>query len=171
MQGMAFTPEPPEVRSEDEFREKIIEEIRSILKSRGVIHEILTSFGLDIAVFIDADRETECRFIEVKTASMAKGRIGFGNSSGEGTQVDLLILNDDSVRRLDSIISWVLGDYTKAFGERRFAFFDCTAAKSGAMNGVARGKQNNLNGNMLMRNAISWEGLSKELEAFLVGTP
>jgi len=164
----AYTPEPDELDDDDWFRDKLIYEIERILDGAGVRHEIIPEFGLDVGVFVFHDDRTACKFLEAKTSSPRKGRVGMGNRMGKGTQVDLLLREDDSLRRLRNVIMWILGDSSIRIGEKRYAFFDCIEAKESAYGGVQLKKQNNLNVTKLLKRGLTWDELSDSLKRFLL---
>lgn len=159
---------------EETFRRAIkkeIEEILSRMKSDGSLIEyfILDKFGLDLAIFIKRfDGSYTVRLFEIKAFTGSRqGGVGFGNQSGEGSQVDLLLLPKEQMILADEFIRWILVDCTKPKGTPRYAIFSSREAKIAAMGGVKRGKQNNLRVNELMRNAVPWDQLSNELKRFL----
>lgn len=173
---MAFLLEPEikqKSKPEETFQSALIEEIRMILEKKKESNNlqeyiILTSFGLDIAIFIKRRNGSKTYFIEVKAfVGSRPGGVGFGNQKGEGSQIDLLSLDDNLLSIADEFTRWVLVDGTKNSGQNRFVLFDCRKAKMAAMNGVQRGKQNNLKVNSLMSEAILWDDLSKQLDSFL----
>lgn len=165
---MSHISEPDEIDEEDWFRDKLVYETEGVLNEGGLKYEILiASFGLDIGVFVFHGDRTKCKFMEVKTSTPRKGRVGIGDSRGEGTQIDLLQRDDDSLRRLDDVVMWVLGDPTRKVGEKRYAFFNCLEAKASAYGGIELTKQNNLNVGMLMKRALTWDELSNALKTFI----
>ena len=91
-----------------------------------------------------------------------------GDRRAEGTQVDLLLREDDSLRRLRGVIMWILGDSSRRTGEKRYAFFDCIEAKKSAYGGVELTKQNNLNVNKPLKRGLTWDELSDSLGRFLL---
>lgn len=177
---MAYTQEPdiPDIIKgcdpEVAFQRAIKKEIEKIIdqeKSDGslIVYFILEKFGLDLAVFMKwSDKRSLIRFFELKAfVGSRQGGVGFGNQRGEGSQVDLLQLDDQQLTLADQFIRWILVDGTKPKGTDRFAIFDNKQAKNAAMSGVSRGKQNNLRINELMKHAITWNKLSEELNIFL----
>ncbi|MCL6612731.1 MAG: hypothetical protein K6T66_14440 [Peptococcaceae bacterium] len=173
---MAYTPEPEIAQGrkpEDILQAAVTKEIIQILeqqKNKGYLDEyfILPEFGLDIAIFIKRDDHFSVRFFELKAFVGARpGGVGFGNQRGEGSQVDLLLLEKHQLNIADKFIRWILMDGAKATNSRRFVFFTNEQAKSSAMNGVIRGKQNNLRVNRLITSAITWDELSAKIESFL----
>lgn len=175
---MAFSQEPNIAKgydAESSFQRAIKEEIEKMLDQKrieGTLIEyfILENFGLDIAVFIHwQDNRYSIRCFELKAfLGLRPDGVGFGNRQGVGLQVDLLILGVQKLNLADQFIRWILVDGTKLKGTDRFVIFDNIQAKNAAMGGVvARGKTNNFRVNQLIKKAISWNELSKEIESFL----
>lgn len=174
---MAFLPEPDIImqksKPEEIFQTALTEEIKMIMEKKKKENEVLDYFmlkgyGLDIAVFVKRNNGSNIYFIEVKAfvGSRPNG-VGFGNQKGEGSQIDLLLLEDNLLSLANDFARWVLVDGTKSKGQNRYVFFDCKEAKKVTMNGVRRGKQNNFNVNVLMREAINWYDLSMQIDSFL----
>lgn len=160
---------------EDTLQKAIKEEIKRILerkKVEGVLttYFILEYFGLDIAVVMKrADSHCTIRFLELKAfVASRQGGVGVGNQRGEGSQIELLLLDDKQLSVCDEFIRWILIDGTKTKGAKRFAFFGTSTAQNAAMGTVRTGKQNNLRVNELMKEAITWGKLSQEIEHFLI---
>ena len=156
--------EPVYLSSEKEFQKHLVDAIHIILKQREIDYCLLENFGLDVCIFLNQKDYQVVRFLEMKFYSGQRpDGVGFGNSRGEGPQVDLLINSD--MRRFNSSIRWSLavkeGDHTK------YAFFTCEDAKNSAMEGVKRGKQNNLKISKIIKEDISWENLLKEVTKFI----
>ena len=175
--NMAFVPEPYVSQGiqkpEAILQEAVTHEIEKILeksKDKSLVeYFILPHFGLDIAVFIHRNGHFTGRFLEFKAfVGSRQGGVGFGNGQGDGSQVDLLLLEATKLHSANQYIRWILMDGTKPFGTKRFAVFDNSLAKAAAMGGVSRGKQNNLRVKSLMTAAITWDDLSRELESFLL---
>lgn len=169
---MAYTKEPLIEKGQDP--EKIFQiafknELISILKTKkdnNIIQEFLLidGFGLDIAAFQKSNENMKAIFFELKAfVGSRAGGVGFGNSKGKGTQVDILLMAEAQIKVIDECVFWILVDGTKPVGERRYVLFTSTEAKRVAMNGVQAGKQNNLRINELLLNAISWEELSTRI--------
>ena len=175
---MAHTTEPHISRSSGNlhgiFKDAIVEETEEILKQARLCHVlveyfVLTEFGLDVAVFMQWPDRLLLRLLELKAfVGSRQGGVGFGNGKGEGCQVDLLLLSNPRLHLADQHIRWILVDGTKPTGAKRFAILDNTRAKSEAMGGVSRGKQNNLRISPLMTDALSWDDLSRQLQSFLM---
>ena len=175
---MAHTAEPHISQSSRDphgtFRNAIVEETEEILKQaklgRALVEcFVLTEFGLDVAVFVHWPDRLSLRLLELKPyVGSRQGGVGFGNGKGEGCQVDLLLLSNPRLHLADQYIRWILVDGTKPAGAKRFAILDNSRAKSEAMGGVSRGKQNNLRINPLMTDALSWDDLSGQLQSFLM---
>ena len=174
---MAKTQEPDIVRGSDPekaLRKAIIAEIKELLNQWQLSHSlvrffILEDFGLDVAVFMESSNQYyTAKFLELKAfVGSRPGGIGFGNQAGKGSQVDLLKLGQGELKLADRFSRWIMVDGTKSRGLARFTIFSNSQAHEAAMNSVGRGKQNNLRIDDLMANAITWDNLLKELEAFL----
>ena len=174
---MAYTHEPGIVKGrnpEGALRRAIGEEIRRILDQKKaeaslIEYFVLQNFGLDLAVFAKwADNRSSIRFLELKAfVGSRQGGVGLGNQRGEGSQIDLLLLGNQQLSMADQLIRWILVDGTAPKGGKRYALFDNKQAKNAATGGLRRGKQNNLRVRELMRNAVSWDRLSEELDHFL----
>ena len=175
---MTHTPEP-DVRGgpflpEQTLQLAVVEEIEEILggkKVEGTLLEyfVLQGFGLDLAVFAEwAGGGRSVAFLELKAfVGSRPGGVGFGNQRGSGSQIDLLMLDVSQLHLADAVIQWILVDGTRPRGTARYAFFDNSRAKAAAMAGVKPGKQNNFRVNQLLRNPITWDQLSQEVERFL----
>ncbi len=174
----ALTPEPRVERGgqpEAVLRSAVRAEISALLTKRtveGLVRDsaIIGGFGLDLAIFLElAKRGQRVRFFELKAflAHRPVG-VGFGNRMGEGTQVDLLMLSQPLTALLDAYVRWILVDGTRPLGTPRFAIFTCVEAKIATMNGVARGKQNNLRVNQLIEDPLTWDQLSEWIEDFIL---
>jgi hypothetical protein len=119
--------------------------VRDILRTSGKRHSILPKFGLDLDTFISDGSGSYARFVEVNSYNAARtGGVGFANNPGRGPQVDILLSPEGDIGVVDETVRWVLADATLGVGDKRSAFFDCSAARAAAMGGVAREKQNNL---------------------------
>lgn len=173
---MAYTQEPDIVQGsepEETLRKSIIEEIEKILEQKKlsqplIEYFLLQNFGLDVAVFVTWINRSTVRFLELKAfVAQRQGGVGFGNQQGKGSQVDLLLLGKSQLNLADQFIRWIVVDGTKPKGSTRFAILNNNQAQNAAMGGVRREKQNNFRLNTLMSNAITWNELSKALEAFL----
>jgi cation transport regulator ChaC len=177
---MSYSEEPPigsDGNAEEQFQTAIATEVTSILegkKSDGSLVEyfIFQGFGLDLAIFLQwADGISTVRFLELKAfVGSRQGGVGFGNGKGEGAQVDLLLLAEGRLALADVFTRWLLVDCTRNRGTPRYVIFDNSQARSAAMGGVARSKQNNLRVNQLMQHAVTWETLSNEIHNFLTST-
>lgn len=165
---MAFTPEPADLQSENELRDKVVEEIEAMLNHAGPNYKVLKGFGLDIAVLIFRGYRTQCKFIEVKAFKGQRPQgVGFGEGRTGGNQVELLMMEERFVKSLDGTVRWVLADLTKDPGEKRYAMFSSMTAREAAMGGVRKGKQNNFNVRKLMQEPGTWDDLSLALSYFL----
>jgi hypothetical protein len=90
--------EPDQVYPEAVFESAISSVVHALLDGmNGVV--VVPRFGLDIAVSsegLDGDRAA---LIEVKSFNgQRQGGIGFGNSRGDGPQVDLLLCRPSQMR-------------------------------------------------------------------------
>ena len=173
---MSHTQEPQIAQGhkpEGSLQQAIVEEAREILEQIKAGHPlveyiILPKFGLDIAFFIHWGDRPSIRFLELKAYTGSRpGGVGFGDGKGEGTEVDLLRLDDLRITVADQFIRWILVDGTRPMSSKRFSIFNNSEAKNSAMATVETGKQNNLRVSTLMANAITWDDLSRELESFL----
>jgi hypothetical protein len=177
---MAFTQEPDISQTtqnpETLLQKAITEELKDILQQGKATEPsaeyfILSSFGLDLAVFVQWQDQSSTRFLELKAfVGHRPGGVGFGDGKGEGHQVDLLLLDDNRLRLADKFIRWVIWDATKPYGTARFAILDNSSAKQHVMGDVTRGKQNNIRLSSLMSTSVTWDDLSKALQAFLLQT-
>lgn len=130
---------------------------------------ILEGFGLDIVVFIQKEERHFVKFIEVKTFVGSRGGgVGFGNGSGRGSQVDLLISAMSEPSITEPHIRWVLGNGSLPKGSARYAIFTTSQANEASMGGVARGKQNNHRVSDFQYKMISWEDLVLRIDQFLL---
>lgn len=174
---MAFTEEPQVIKGADPeavFRRSIYTEIIKIFENAELEGKltrffILDNFGLDLAVFIRFQDSCTVRFLELKVfVGSRQGGVGFGNSRGEGPQVDLLLLDSGQLESANHWMRWIFMDGTMPRGSERFAFYDNEKAKESAMGGVKRNKQNNFRVNSLLQEAFKWDELSKKIEQFLI---
>lgn len=159
--------EPTIVYPENHFQAAIVAVIKDLFQRRGHRLTVLERFGLDIAIFDGSANGP--RFIEVNAFGAQRMRgVGFGNGRGQGPQVDLLMLPDESLASLNATIRWICVDATQPVGARRYCLFDSRKAKQAAMGGVARGKQNNLRISAFREAYVDWGRLRSELEEFLL---
>ena len=176
--NMAFVKEPDILKGynpEETLQRAIKEEICKILdkkEAEGTLmtYFVLERFGLDLTVVMKwSDNRCLIRLLELKAfVGSRQGGVGIGNQSGEGSQIDLLLLNVRQMSLCDEFIRWLLIDGTRPRDTARFAFFGMMTAKNAAMGVVRKGKQNNLRVNQLMEEALTWNELSRNLEQFLV---
>lgn len=162
--NMVFTKEPDIVRGhnpEETLQRAIKEEICKMLdkkKTEGTLttYFVLERFGLDLTVAMKrSDNRCSSRLLELKAfVASRQGGVGIGNQSGEGSQIDLLLLDADQLNVCDEFIRWLLIDGTRPRTTARFAFFGMKAAKNAAMGTVRKGKQNNLRVNQPMEKAL-----------------
>src|SRR3990170_2593893 len=170
---MEYVQEPDIIQGsnpEDTLQAAVAEVFKKFLadkKSNGTLAEyfILEKFGLDIAIFMRLPNgHFTARFFELKAfVGSRQGGVGFGNQRGEGTQVDLLLLENSQLSLANQFIQWILVDGTRPRGSSRFAILDNNEAKNAAMGDVRRGKQNNLRVNDLMKNGITWTQLAESI--------
>jgi len=135
-----------------------------------IAYFILEYFGLDLAVFMKwADGRYSFKLLELKTfVGQRQGGVGVGNQRGQGSQIDLLLLNDEQLNVCDEFIRWIFVDGTIQAGKKRYALFGTRDGKNAVMGKVRRGKQNNLRVSDLRKNMISWNTLVEQLEQFLI---
>lgn len=133
----------------------------------------MESFGLDLAVVVKwPDGSSSFKLLELKAfVGSRQGGVGVGTSSGQGSQIDLLMLDDEQLDLCDEFIRWIFVDGTEPEGTKRYAFFATSNAKNATMGTVLRGKQNNLRVSDLRKNLISWNELLAQLEQFLISIP
>lgn len=164
------TPEPEIAlgkNPEQSFQQALMAEIRSLLTQDVSNFILVESFWVDIAAFIEMDGHNYVRMIEVK--AFVGNRLGIGNGSGKGSQIDLLIHSPEELKVVDSSIRWVLGMGTLPKGSPRYAIFTSVQAKDAAMGeGVTRGKQNNLRVADFESQLITWDELIRMLRQFLL---
>lgn len=141
-------------------------------KAMGILatYLILEYFGLELAVFIKwADGRCSFKLLELKAfVGQRQGGVGVGNQRGQGSQIDLLLLDDEQLTVCDEFMCWIFVDGTIQMGKRRFALFGMRDAKNAVMGKVQRGKQNNLRVSALRENLISWNELLEQLEQLLI---
>ena len=173
----AFTKEPEIVKGhnpEETLQGAIKREICRILdekKAQGTLlaYFVLEHFGLDLTVAIKwSDNRRSIRLLELKAfVGSRQGGVGVGNQSGEGSQIDLLLLDNRQMSVCDEFMRWLLVDGTEPTTTARFAFFGMKTAKNAAMGTVKKGKQNNLRVAQLTEEALTWNEVSRNLEQFL----
>jgi hypothetical protein len=161
-------PEPNLVAPESIFETEIFEISKKLILQAGRQFVSIRRFGLDLAFFLKTAHGTCPRFLETKIFSESAGRIGFGNSKGQGIQVDILSLKDDDLELLNMNVRWILADTTLATGTERYAFFDCYKARESTMGRVENGKQNNFNISRIQDSFMNWSNLLNHLELFLL---
>jgi len=154
---------------EASLQKAIVAEIQNIFAVENIKYILLENFGFDIGVFIQNSGKNYTRFIEIKTFVGSRiGGVGFGNSKGEGPQVDLLLNSESDLAIVDSDILWLLGIGTRTKGSPRFALFNSTQAKNAAMGIVQREKQNNLRINSFQDKLFTWEKAINAIRQFLL---
>jgi hypothetical protein len=158
-------PEPQRVYPEAEFEAAVVGLIDAGLKRAGIRFQIVPKFGVDIALFVQG-AIPRVLFVEAKSfGGQRQGGVGFGNSKGEGSQVELLI--EPPTDLLNGSVRWVFADATQSVGAPRYAFFDCLTARSAAMGSVARGKQNNLRVSALKPHLVDWSRFCSQVLSFV----
>jgi hypothetical protein len=104
---------------------------------------LVPHFGLDIALFFERDGRRHLILLEAKAfGGQRPVGVGFGNSQGEGPQVDILLCEDRLLTLFDSCVRWALADATQPVGSARYGLFTSAEMKASVMAGVGRGKQN-----------------------------
>jgi hypothetical protein len=162
-------PEPSEVTPESRFEAAIIEAVREITKEASCNCTVIPRFGLDVAFFLKTSNSPYARFLEVKCFTGARpGGVGFGDGRGDGLQVDLLLRSEAELHLMDCAVRWVLADATKPVGSPRYAVFNSHEAKAAAMNGVSKGKQNNLRIAAFRDRLVNWPVFYQALKSFLL---
>lgn len=165
----AQSAEPDLSAGEASLRKAVLTEIQAILETTGRPCLLLTDFGLDICVWMESGGQVTTRFIELKAFTGGRqGGVGFGNGSGKGSQVDMLIMGESDLALLESSTRWIVADATLPAGSERFAIVSATVAKRAAMNGVARGKQNNLRMTAFRPHVLKWHSFLECLRDFLL---
>lgn len=105
----------PSITSEEGFQKAVLEEVRHRLAACDVrCVALLESFGLDAALLLRSPScTTELRLIEFKVFNAQRpGGIGFGNGSGRGPQVDLLLIPEADLALFDGRARWCFADLT-----------------------------------------------------------
>jgi hypothetical protein len=157
--------EPMQVYPEVLFQRAVSSLCQEALFRTGIPFRIFEGFGLDIAVF----SQTRVRFLEVKAfGGQRVGGVGFGDRYGSGTQMHLLLCEDEVLPLFDKTVRWIYADGTKSAGTARYALFTCAKAKNSAMNSVCRGKQNNLRIAALHDSLVPWAKLCDDINSFLL---
>jgi hypothetical protein len=165
----AHRPEPVDFYPERLFEEELERLVEVICKTAAEHFVIHKHIGLDLLVFITAYPRPRVRMIEAKAFNAQRpGGVGFGDNSGKGPQVDILLSAPSELRIMDQTVRWALADATMPVGTERYAFFNCTTASQAAMNGVARGKQNNFSVSMLKPHMTTWDTYCDLVETFLL---
>ena len=166
-----ITSEPDIIQSQNPeagLHNAVVAEVRHILTQEGIAFILIEKFGLDVGVFIHNDGKDYVRFIEIKAfVGSRAGGVGFGNTSGECPQVDLLLHSPSELSIVDSSMLWLLGLGNRPKGSPRYSVFTSIQAKKAAMGIVQRGKQNNFRVNDFKNSLITWVQVSNELRQFL----
>jgi len=160
-------PEPSEVFPEERFEEALFVLLKHILDQAGRAFTVVPRFGLDIAVFFD---DGQWVFIEAKSFyGQRPGGVGFGGKHGRGSQVELLLIDEARLARLDDSVRWAYVDATRPVGSAKFGLFTSVEAKQAAMGGVGRGKHNNFGVSAFSTGLAEWSAFCHRLEVFLLG--
>ena len=166
------TPEPDIVQGlnpESALHRAVVSEVHRVLVQNGARFILVEKFGLDIGVFVQHNGKEYARFIEIKAfVGSRAGGVGFGNSRGDGPQVDILIQPTTKLAILDDMVLWLLGMGNLPKGRPRYAMFSSVDAKKAAMGTVQRGKQNNLRVSDFQNTLVTWEQVADELRKFLL---
>jgi len=108
----------------------VVTEVHYVLSKAGAKFIIIEKFGFDIGIFIQHDGKEYARFIEIKAfVGSRAGGVGFGNSRGEGSQVDILIQPVDELTLLNASVLWLLGMDNLLKASPRYAVFSSVDAK------------------------------------------
>jgi hypothetical protein len=157
------------INPEANLHKAVVAEIHRILTQEGIKFILIEKFGLDIGVFIHNDGRDYARFVEMKAYVGSRGSgVGFGNSAGEGPQVELLLHSADELSIVESSVIWILGIGNRPKGCPHYAVFTSIKAKNAAMGMVKRGKQNNFRINDFKDGLITWAQVTDALYKFLL---
>lgn len=163
----ANVPEPAVVYPEAEFEKVLVDLVRGSLSS-GFGAVMVPKFGLDLAVLLSRGLASTVLFIEAKSYGAQRlGGVGFGNSRGEGPQVELLMAAERDLDLIDQHTRWAFVDATEPFGSARYALITSSQARACAMGVVARGKQNNFRMSALRPHLVSWNRFCGLLRSFV----
>jgi hypothetical protein len=167
MAGLAFV-EPYQVYPEQEFEAALSAVLEQVLTSLSVPFVLLPHRRLDIAAFFERDGRTHSVLLEVKAfGGQRQGGVGFGDSRGEGRQVDMLLCEDRLLGLFAQPVRWAFADATMDVGSARYGLFTCEEMKASVMAGVGRGKQNNFSVARLRSGLRSWPLFVSALESWV----
>lgn len=162
----------PTITSESDFQSAVLSLVRSRLEDHAhaeIRHAILERFALDAAILVTSPRGTGLRLIEFKVYTAQRpGGVGFGTSTGESPQVDLLMLPNSLLAALNPSVRWCFADLTLPAGTSRYSSITCAEAKQAAMGKIAKGKQNNFRIKDALAHPLTWDELLGNLERFLL---
>ncbi len=162
--------EPKVVVPEKVFESIVLEAVCSMAKDADWRCLVMPRFGLDLAFFLEKNGRTCSRFLEAKVYAGARpGGVGFGSPKGEGPQVELLLYPNEDLQIVNDSVRWVLADATRPLGSARYSLFDSQQAKAASMNGVQKGKQNNLRISSLEADFMAWPEFLEKLRQFVLG--
>lgn len=163
---MMICAEPIAVYPEKEFEMALRMAIQTS-NALAPVCSVVPATEFDIAVQVLAPKSRTVH-VEVKSyGGQRQGGVGFGNRSGEGPQVDLLIDERRAASR-DQDVLWAFADATKPFGSERYALLSCSEARCAAMGVVARNKQNNFRLSYFKNHWTGWTEFSDKLIAFIL---
>ncbi|MBI3798199.1 MAG: hypothetical protein HY268_14690 [Deltaproteobacteria bacterium] len=122
-------------QSEEALRSWVVEGLRPRLKDRALI---LSSKNVnDIVICIERSSGPRALFVEVKYATIQKGRIGIGDGRGVGFQPEILVKQPSY---FEAYTRWLV-----AAESGKAVLVDNAAIRSHAMGKlIVEGKQNNL---------------------------
>jgi len=125
----------------------------------------LMRLGLDLCILAPA--AGLLRLVEFKAYKGHRaGGIGFGDGRGRGPQVDLLLQPPRILKRLEPTVRWCFTDLTRSLGSPRYALITSVQAKSAAMGGVARGRQNNFRKESVFQQPLELRLLLRSMKMF-----
>ncbi len=160
--------EPEVVYPEQYFEATLRDLLEAVLADLGAPFAVVPHLGLDIAAFVQTHCATRVLFLEAKSfGGQRPVGVGFGNSRGEGPQVDILACDDRSLAIFANPVRWALVDATRPFGSPRYGLFTCEEVRTSVMAGVNRGKQNNFNVGKLRDGLTTWVPFCEKLTAWV----
>jgi hypothetical protein len=160
--------EPIIVSPESVFEREVVEAAEAILRARNMTFITIPQFGLDVAYFFKSEMGIKMKILEFKCyAGGRPGGVGFGTPKGQGPQVEILRNSESNIALLEPFIRWALVDALLPIGQKRYALFNSTIAKAGAMGDVKPGKQNNFRVSAFLPYFLKWDEFLVSLEQFL----
>lgn len=130
-------------KNEEDFRRWLVDEVSIFLGNKWIV--LQGKNVSDIVIFNNESDRPSMLFVEVKYHKSSHGRIGFGNSNGEGYQVEILM------RRplyLEKNLRWLIAN--QDLGQCLFLTND--DIRNNAAGEIAKGKQNNLSSGLFESN-------------------